>query len=176
MALSALNPQYCVQGDIEALLSVNGLMLGMNDSETGGISPTELGYLTNQGINYATARINDYCAGRYDQDQLATSWTINDFATVLAARWVRLRRGNPVPSSLDELYKEVMENLKEVKRGAYSLEDLQERVSGAPLWSNIRVTLHDLRRVRVEMPISEQTPYRVAPVQDQTANYLGPEW
>ena len=112
-----------------------------------------------KGIAWATDRINFYLEGLYTRADLASSWVVNDWCTILAVHWLSLRRGNPVPGSLGDLYKATIEDLKLVKSGEYQLPGIGYRNNMWPAWSNIRVdTLYSLRKVRVERPISEGTP------------------
>lgn len=171
MPLEAYESPYCSDNDVEALLSEEGVNLRLDDNQDGAVNAAELLRLTRQACNYATSKVNDFCAGRYDPADLETSWTVNEWATVIAARWLCSRRGNPVPGSLKERLAEVMDELKQVKSGQYSLQDLAERTSSAPIWSNTRVDVrYRTRRIRVERPISEGTPPRVAPNVDREAD------
>lgn len=169
--------QYTTADDIKALLSDDGVNLRLDDDNSGAINAAELTRLTTYAINYATSKINDHAIPRYDAADLATSWTICEWATIIAARWLCARRMNPIPESLQALYDEVREELKALRDGSYTLGDISERVSSAPAWSNVRVSVHyRLRRIRVQRPISEQTPRRIAPNADRAADIMGPEW
>jgi len=167
---------YTTATDVRTLLSAEGVDASLDDDQSGTVSETEETRLTTYAANYATSKVNDYCLGRYDAIDLASSWTANEWATIIAARWVRLRRGNPVPKSLQELFEDVMEDLKAVRTKQYDIQDLAERVSSAPKWSNVRVDVrYRLRQIRVQRPISEQTPPRIPPVSDLAATLTGPE-
>lgn len=162
MAPPALAYQYATQSDVEALLSIDGLAGRVDDLATGTINATEQGYIAS-AINWATARVNQFCLGLYAAADLANSWIVNNWTVVLAARWLSCRRGNPPPGSFDDLYKEVLEDLKDVRAGRANLPDIGLRTAAWPAWSNVRVDcLYSLRKIRVERPISERsaTDYR----------------
>lgn len=176
MAATAPTTLYCTQQDVEAILSTDGVQLRLDDDQSGVTDSAESAYMT-QYIGWATARLNMYLMGRYDAADLAQSYAVNEFAAIMVAQRICRRRGNPAANSIQELYEESIELLKQIKAGVMGLEDVAERTSGAPFWDNIRHTRHALRRTRVERPISEQTQ-RQQPsvtVDDQSANYVGPE-
>lgn len=155
---TALEYLYTTRADIDALLSSDGVDLRLDDNAGGSVSATELAYLTTQGINYATDRVNNYLMGRYAPVNLYASWTVADWTTILAARWLCSRRGNDVPKSLERMYKETVEEMEEVRTGAMALAAIEEYVINAPAWSNVRVTPHSrMKRLRVERPLSERT-------------------
>lgn len=175
---TALDTLYCTQGDVEALLSAEGVSLRLNDSDPDGDPTTaESAYLTTQGINYATARINNFCLGRYEAADLATDWVINDWATVLAAYWLSCRRGNDPPKSLALMRKEVLDELALVRGGRLALEGINQRISESPGWSNIRFpSYYRVRQLRVQRPISEGTnPTNRPQNRDRQADYTF-EW
>jgi hypothetical protein len=154
---TALAVTYCTQADLEALLSVDGHTGRLDDDATGTLSATESGYLT-KAINWATDRVNFYLGSQYASTNLANSWLVNNWAVICAAYWLSCRRGNPPPGSMDQLYKEAVEDMKLVKSGQYQLPDTALRDSAFPAWSNVRTDfLYALRRVRVQRPISDKT-------------------
>jgi hypothetical protein len=100
---------------------------------------------------------------------------INDFATVIACRWLCSRRGNSVPKSIESLFKEVMEELKMIQRGETSLADIAERNINTPTWSNIRIQiLNNVRKMAVERPLSESTPTDYSQTVDHRADAIAP--
>lgn len=174
---TALATQYCTRSDVESVLSVAGVALRLDDDQNATESATETAYLTTQGLNWATSKVNDYCEGRYDIADLAANWTVNEWASILAARWLCLRRCNPIPESVQALYEEAVEQLQQVKAGQYDLGDAAERTTKGPAWSNLRLSLHRVRKLRVERPISEKTPPKPAGnrTTDYEAEFVGPE-
>jgi len=170
---------FCTEADVQAILSVDGELEALDDNADGEIDGPEAGYMT-QGINYAAARIMAYCQGLYDVTDMTHSWLVNEWASILAAHYVRCRRGNPVPESLKELVfgdgsennKGVMGELAAVQRQELQLDGIGYRNVPWPAWSNIRVdSRYRLRQARVERPISEQTPTQYAPNIDWFAEF-----
>jgi hypothetical protein len=158
MPLAPLAILYTSEPDVQALLSVDGETASLDDNSDGTVNSTELGYLTFQGINWATSRINFYCQQLYDAVDLATSWSVNEWATILACRWVRSRRGNPVPQSLQRLYDEAIADLKMVRAQQAIVPDIGYRNQIAPAWSNMRLNPgYWARKLRVERAQSEPT-------------------
>lgn len=150
MAPANLALTYCTQDDLDALLSPQGVTARLDDDDSGQIDGLEIAWL-NRAIQWATARVNMYCAGRYATADLVNSWIVNNWAVVLACHWLSCRRGNPPPSSMEGLYDETMEDLKAVKSGEVDLPDIGLRTSAWPSWSNVRVDcLYTLRKIRVE--------------------------
>lgn len=112
-----------------------------------------------KGCQYATSQVKLWCCSRYDDNALSTAWSVNRWATTLAARWVCRRQGNAVPASVLDECEEAMEELRLVKRGALQIEDIGTRNPSWPSFSNTRVDVrYDVARVRVESAISEPSP------------------
>jgi phage gp36-like protein len=173
--VTALNYTYTTEEDCQAILSIEGETARVDDLNNGQpLSPIEQNYVNTYAINWATARCNFYLMGRYNDSDLATSWTVNQWCTILACKWLCSRRGNPVPNSIQDLYEDTIKDLEQVRSGLVDIPDLGLRTAAWPAWSNIRVPIWgNLRKARVERPISEQTP-QVPPFnqnQDQTANW-----
>lgn len=154
-----LGTLYTSRGDIEAYLSVDGETLRLTDQ--GEVSPTtdEVNYLVVQGINWATSRVNMYCEFRYDVADLAASWLVNDWATIMAIRFLCSRRGNPVPDAFQQLYKEAIDDLKSIRAGQFDIPDIGTRSPAHPAWSNQIVRQeYWQKKLRVETQISDKTP------------------
>lgn len=173
---TAISTLYCDADDLAYLASQEGVDLRLDDNEGGTVSAAELVPET-RALNYATGRINDFALARYTAADLATSWTVNWWATVIALRYLCARRLNSVNKQLQAMYKEVMEDLQGVKNGSYTLGDTAERVVSSPAYKNIRVPVwYRLRRMRVERPISDSTPTRLPETPDRVADAIGNEY
>ncbi len=84
---------------------------------------------------------------------------VNQWATILAAWWLSVHRANPAPGSLNQLRKDAIADMKLVHDGDYDLPGIGERTAAFPSWSNVRVDmLANVRKVRVERPLSDRTP------------------
>jgi phage gp36-like protein len=155
---AALPTTYCTAEDVEGLLSTEGVDARLDDDSSGAVDGSEDGRMT-QAISYATAKVDQYAAGRYAASDLAASWVVNEWATSLACCWLCRRRGNPVPASIKELCDATIEDLKAVLAGTLPIADVGQRYTDQPAWSNVRVDpRYRVRQIRVERPISEQSP------------------
>ncbi len=120
-----------------------------------------------KAISYATSRVKLYCCSRYDDSALATAWSVNRWAMVLAAQWICKRRGQGVPDGIADDVEETMEELKAVKARALDIEDIATRTSSWPSWSNVSIDLtYEINRARVEQSSSEPTPTQYHQFQD----------
>lgn len=154
-----LGALYCTKDDVDALLSISGEQLRLTDEGEAVPTVPEAAYLAANGINYATSRVNFYCQGRYDSDQLAQSWLVNEWATIIATRWLCSRRGNPVPESIEAMYKSTIEDLQNVQAGVLFIPDIGQRNPSGPTWSNVIVRPeYEFRKIRVERPLSGEPP------------------
>lgn len=165
---------YCTEADIQSLLSQDGEVGRLDDWASGSIDSAQRCYLT-QAINWASARVNFYCAAKYTTADLATSWIVNQWATVLACDWLSRRRGNPSPFS--DLLEDVMQDMKDIRSGEAQFSDIGLRTAAWPAWSNVRVdTRFPLRKIRVErVPgMSEMTNAPYPKNDDLIAPYIPP--
>lgn len=162
MAPTALTYQYTNRAWLEGLLSAEGVSLRLDDDLSGTESETETTRLTTYAVNIATSRVNLYAAQKYEPIQLANSWEVWHWGTIVGAKWLCGRRGNPVPDSLAEAYEEALDELKELRAGQLVLADIPPRDELWPAWSNIELDQrYWLRKLRVQVPISEsQRGYR----------------
>jgi hypothetical protein len=103
-----------------------------------------------QSRYYSTAKVN--------MDRLMQeSWTVNRWTTVGASRWIRKRKGQPVPSSIESDYKEAQAEMLKVAGGQMYIEDLGCGQADWPAWSNTVVRPeYWLAKSRVQRAISEQ--------------------
>lgn len=170
MAPTALTYVYTTSDDLDVILSMDGVEGRIDDTDDGVLSTNEILYRS-KAIYWATARVNFFCLSRYAASDLAQSWLVNDWCTILATYKLSLRRGNPVPGSLIELRDQAEEDMKLVHSGAYEISDIAQRNISWPAWSNVRVdVLYNLRRIRVERPISDQSSQ--SKFVDVSANYI----
>ena len=170
---AALTYRYTDKAEIEDLLSVNGVVLRADDRDRGTLSSTELDRINLNAVNYATGKCNLYLLERYEASILVDSWIVHHWATVIAARWLCKRRGNSVPESLEDEYEEIIEEMQKVKEGELSLGDVAQRESDQPTFSNVTVdTTYDLRQIRVQRPISEQSPSVFPQQRHHPSDYL----
>lgn len=170
-APSALTYQYTSRTEIQDLLSYSGVKLRLGDDGSDSLSSAELARVVN-AVNIATAKCNLYLLERYDASHLNDSWIVHHWATVIAARWLCKRRGNPVPESIEDEYEEIIEELTAVKQGEMSLGDVPQREADQPTWSNVTVDdRYRVKRIRVQRPISEQSPSAIPPHRHYPSDY-----
>lgn len=135
---------------IRAALSTAGVDLKLDDDSSGTVSPSELTRL-DYAINVGTATVVRFTQARYDTADLVASWTVWDWATLIAAVWLTRRCGNPVPKSLRTQYDEVLEDLREVQRGQMLIEDVAQRTTDGPGFSSVIVDpAYRGRKIRVQ--------------------------
>jgi hypothetical protein len=149
----------------DTTLTVNPLTLAMNAgaaARDSGVNAALAQRLV-KACQYATSRVKLYCTPRYDDSQLATTWSCNRWATTLAAQWLCRRRAQPVPKGIAADAEEVMDELKGVRFGVLNIEDIGTRTSGWPFISNATVDpAYDYMKTRVEPNLSEGTPTQYA--------------
>jgi len=169
----ALAYVYCTESDIQSLLSVDGETGSLDDDNDGSVNAVEQGYLT-QAINWASDRVNFFCLPRYAAVDLANSWLVNNWTVICAGYWLSTRRGNPPPGSFADLYEDALKDMEMIRTGQAQLPGIGLRTNAWPAWSNVRVDqLYALRKIRVEKPISEQSPVKdYYQQQDWAANFI----
>jgi hypothetical protein len=138
---------------------LSGPVLATAQAQDNGINLATAQRLV-KACQYATGRVKLYCCGRYDDSQLVKSWSVNNWATYLAAKWLCSRRGQTPPKSIvDEVNERVMPEMEMVQSGKLQIEDIGTRTSDWPFITNTVVDpAYDVAKVRVEPQISEQTP------------------
>lgn len=112
-----------------------------------------------KGCRYGTAEVKRYCGGRYEDSDLQTCWSVNQWATICAAKWVATRVCRSLPASVKMDYDNAREEMREVMVGSMSLEDIPTRTAGWPFISNVTIDIgYTYKKVRTEPSISEATP------------------
>lgn len=114
--------------------------------------------LMSKACKYATERVQMYCLPRYDDTQLVNSWTVNQWATVIAARWLANRLYRAAPEPVEKSYQDAVDELKQVQTGKLKIPNCGPRTSEWPFLSNVTIDpVYTYRKVRVEQVISEPT-------------------
>lgn len=131
---------------------------------------TYLASLLVEAASIATGRVKSYCCGRYDDSVLGTAWSVYNWATVIATKWIADRRGQGSTDALVKEYEETMKELKAVRIGNLDIEDIGTRTSGWPFFSNVTIDIrYDYNKMRVEPQLSEGTPTAYAQFVDWNA-------
>jgi hypothetical protein len=174
---------YCTRADVEAIASIEGVSLRLDDDQSGSDTGTESTYLTSYGIGWASGQVNFYLLATYAADQLALSPMVNYWASCLATLFIAKRRLNPVPKSLAEevgkptpvgLETGIFGLMASIKRNDDSLADIYARVSQTPAASNMVFdNRYPVNKLRVQRWISDRTPRNVLPAIDYTSEYYG---
>lgn len=112
-----------------------------------------------RATQHGTSKVKLWCNSRYDDSQLVLSGTVNDWATLGAAKWLCTRRAQGCPKGIKVEYDEAIEEMKMVQSGQLSIEDIGTRGGDWPTVTNITVNPgYDGMRARVQRNISEGTP------------------
>lgn len=180
MAPAAQQNLYTSADDVAALLSALGRDARLDDDFSATLDGDESPFLL-QCREWATAQVKFYCQPHYDDAELSASWLANEWATVLAAVRLCSRRLNAVPDSLRALCygdikgddQGVMGDLRDVRRGRAKIPETARRTpDDGPAWSNVTVDpRYRLRQLRVQRPISEQTPAQYPQTVDWRAEH-----
>lgn len=132
---------YCTIEDVEDILSSVGVSLATDDS-----SPSSYG----AALAKAGNKIDFYLGRRYKPESLARSDMVKDWAALLAAWYIRNRRGDPPPQGLANLYHEAVAEMELVRKGQMDITGIGVRRSLAPSMSVIRPTMRPFPRTVVE--------------------------
>lgn len=132
-------PEYVFTNLVSAvgLLGEYGTRLRLDDDQSAMASPTERRFLLDYA-KVATAKVKRKCIA-YEASQLALSWSVWNWTTVIYVRWIATRRGNPLPPGFQEMYLETMDELEMVKKGQEFIEDINIAIDPSPSWSNLRI-------------------------------------
>lgn len=99
---------YTTAAAVEALAGTYAVDLRTDDGTESA--------LVAAAIAYANGRVDFYCQ-RYANAELAAQQWVQDVATLIALRWLCLRRLNDVPKSLETEWAERKEELELVREG-----------------------------------------------------------
>lgn len=157
--VATLDYTYCVQADVEDIMSVVGAALRLDDSGDRVVDATEQRAMTYAIID-ATETINYYCFVKYATQWLATSNFINRACAVLAAYALCKHALNSAPESLVNWAAEYEHKLQEVRDGQGLLPNIPLRRKLAPQWSFTRIVPwpYQFRVIRVERQNSSTDP------------------
>ena len=140
---------YCVQADIERLLSVNGVT-AFADHDQDGIAETGV---VADVIEAAQGEIDLFCRGRYSEDGLESSALVTRWATVLSAAYLCELRGNPIPDSIQRAANRILEVLlPQIQNGVLNLPGLAFGNDLRPAMSNLTI---DRRFARSKLRVTK---------------------
>ena len=142
---------YCVQGDIEAILSQTGIRLRLDKDGDGQLDATEIGAL-NYVISGASDTIDFYCSQKHTQAYLVQSTWVNYRCAILATYDACKLAANPVPEAIEDWADRVIEDeLKKIRYGTDFVPNIPLARKLAPVFSNTRCDPnYQFRVIRVE--------------------------
>lgn len=130
---------YCTENDLSRLLSSVGLD-SFSDNDGDGEKDSDV---INDCLEQAAEEIDMRLHERYTSEDLATSSIINRWATQLAAYFLCIRRGNPVPESFHLEVERILTSqdsaLNRIKQGKDMLPGLAPQRGFAPSFSNLQI-------------------------------------
>ena len=180
MSLVAQAYLFTSETDIQQLMSVAGELARLDDNADGMVGDGSAGYL--QAANYATSRAKFYLQQHYDEADLATSWLVNEWTTIIATHWICSRRGNPIPEVIQSLMfgdgttnnRGCMGDMSDVRAKRAYIPDIAPRHLSRPSWSTLTLDgRYRLMQLRVQRPVSDQTPVSYPQRIDMGATYAG---
>lgn len=127
---------------LDRLLSVQGVISFTETDDQGADFKVK-----QECIDYAIAFFLGRLAARYTAAQLNQSVIGREITTVIAARTLAYRRGNPIPDSLEMRFQELVArggDIDQISSGRIQLIDdngsvMRPRSTSAPTMSNLRV-------------------------------------
>lgn len=161
---------------MERYLSQAGIV-SFTDHDNDGV-PDE--GVANDSIQFANGFVVGKLAGRFSGDSLTQSPVIAEIATIIAVRSLCLRRGNPVPDSLEMRYQEIVSPnglFDQIAIGKIQLIDADGKpIAGRggyhPTFSNLTV---DRRFAAEQIRVEEASsfPLQTRLERDSTPDYQG---
>lgn len=118
MALTVL---YATETDLDNILSPFGVQVRTDDTDSGSTDESIISAVLTQ----ASSDINFYLFQRYPLSTLAPGGTplvwVEMACSFIAAKYLCMRRGNPVPEQVEEKYQQVIEALRDIEAGKRQL-------------------------------------------------------
>lgn len=140
---------YCVQADVEHVLTTEGVVWTSADQELDAET-----VIVND-IARAGTVIDQYLSDRYSAAVLEANQWVRWAAATIAARYLSTRGGNPVPNGIQVEYDRVIEFMTRIQAGVASLAGAAElRIPGVAM-SNVQVdSRFSQQKIRVVPVIS----------------------
>lgn len=161
---------------MERYLSQAGIV-SFSDHDDDGVSDDGV---ANDSIQFANGFVMGKLASRFSNTALAQSPVITEITTVVAVRTLCLRRGNPVPDSLEMRYQEIVAPsglFDQIIAGKIQLIDADGKaIAGRggyhPTYSNLTV---DRRFAAEQIRVEEASsfPLQTRLERDSTLDFLG---
>lgn len=162
---------YTNRSGVEAVMGVCGVNLRVNDSQTTVVSEVEESYL-NYAIYVASAEIDLTLSNRYAPAMLATSFAVYNWATVIAAYYLTIRRCGAAPAALQWEYEQTKQRLREYQLGLAEIAGLPSLASPGISMSNVRMDPRaPVNQMGVEPSISDSTQTSYPQIQNILAAF-----
>lgn len=142
---------FCTTAELDRLLSSAGV-ISFADHDASGASDTDV---VEDCINQATAEISDRANAFYSATALSGSRTINRWCVVMSAYFLCMRRGNPIPESIQYEFDRI-NNMRDgllvkLSEGIYLLAGVARKGDYGPSMSNIEISRsYPFRKQRVQ--------------------------
>ncbi len=142
---------------VSDLIGVCGVNLRLNDSETTVVTVAELLRLT-KIIYVASGIVDMFLLTRYAAEDLVLNWVVRDWATVIAAYKLTMRRCGNVPTSLQWEYEQAVKVMRDIQLGLMPIGGVASVSGPGVSLSNHRLDpRYGVNQLRVETSISDTT-------------------
>lgn len=130
---------YCTEAEVKWIWSEVGVLRRADDDDD---DTAEAG-VVDKSIEVATTKVNKYLLKRYTVAILSASTWVKWATAYIAAYQLGIRRGNPVPKTLEDEYKSYLDELQAIQDGSQPLvaDDgaAQEKHDSVPSVTNYTV-------------------------------------
>jgi phage gp36-like protein len=131
---------FCTRADIETLWSAADLLAAVDDDLSGTLSSAEEALIDDAILRAATQMIA-YLASRYAPETLVGNAWCKQTNAAIAAYFLAIRRGDPAPPQIAELYGLAMQDLRSLRQGAMNLPGASESTDQLPTLTNFTPVL-----------------------------------
>ena len=108
---------------------------------------------------YGTDKVNRYCMGRYNPEDLITSWSANEWATIWAAWWLCSRVLRSIPQAVKAAWEGkggALDELKMVMSSQMQVPGIGTRSAGWPFIDNVTVNpAYYNHKIRLQQTMSD---------------------
>lgn len=149
---------YTNRAMVEAVVGVCGVNLRINDSQTTVVSALEETYL-DYAIYVGSSEIDLYLSNRYAPAVLLTQFCVWNWATIIAAYYLTMRRCGSAPAQMQWMFEQTTQRLREYQLGLQELAGVPSLASPGISMSNVRMDPRvPFNQMGVEPSISDSTP------------------
>ena len=143
---------YCINSDVEDVMSTHGVTAYIDDDESGSRSGAETAYLTSAVERAAAMWVNPRVLMRYKASDLSGNGYLKWANAVIGALEVCRRRNNPIPISLASDAERIELQLQQIQRGQLNVPEQAESFEQIPVVTNYDVERwHQATPTRVQI-------------------------